>query len=688
MVATPSTQWIPSSRRNPCPVCERSKDGDCRISPEGDRVICHHPRELRPGEVVNGWAFTRNTSDDRAAHFVLDRPREASSRLRVVNGRKPAPVSTPVSITGPITLARLPEGVQLPDLNRERATYHYNDGQRTIRDTNRQGGKVLPFHREGNQAKAGAGPDPWPLYQQGLALAADGWVLELEGERCVGLAMAAGVVAISQPGHNHSPDSISARYRSLQDAGVPGVVYVSDHDAEGQRKAERCAAAAAAVGLPFLHLPASKVWPGIAEKGSIDDAPGTPAERLAAIEAAIATVLQADPLDLDALLGPAEEGKLRRPRKDKLTHALALVLPLRFNLLSNRIERNGEPIDGDFLGTLYLDLAETHGLDVAKDRGIDAAIRVARQNAYHPVRDYLENLKVCLSPEDWAALDLRCFGRDDPSGWGLRHLQRQLIGLVARAMRPGCELHTCLVLQSDLQGIGKSSLWKTLGGEWFSDSLGDLRDVREDRLQLHSAWIHEWGEIDTVMGKRESETLKRFLSCSRDDVRRPYGRGTEQLQRSCGIVGTTNRRDFIKDPTGNRRFPIIPITRVELGWIEDHRDAIWGSAMAAYRAGERWHYETEENAHLTVAAASFAAEDPLRDQLETWLEDHPNLEELPVAHALWGMGYGDRMRDREICRQVSTAFRSIGWSQTTSRRRYLLPNGERTDKATGWIRPT
>jgi hypothetical protein len=395
MVATPSTQWIPSSRRNPCPVCERSKDGDCRISPEGDRVICHHPRELRPGEVVNGWAFTRNTSDDRAAHFVLDRPREASSRppLRVVNDRKPEPAPQPAPISGPISLARLPEGVQLPDLNRERATYHYNDGQSTIRDTYRRVGKVLPFHREGNQAKAGAGPDPWPLYQQDHALAADGWVLELEGERCCGLAMAAGVVAISQPGHNHSPDSISARYRSLQDAGVPGVVYVSDHDDEGQRKAERCAAAAAAVGLPFLHLPASKVWPGIAEKGSIDDAAGTPAERLAAIEAAIASVLQADPLDLDALLGPAEEGKLRRPRKDKLTHALALVLPLRFNLLSNRIERNGEPIDGDFLGTLYLDLAETHGLDVAKDRGIDAAhlpgpaVRSAGDREVEPLED-------------------------------------------------------------------------------------------------------------------------------------------------------------------------------------------------------------------------------------------------------------------------------------------------------------
>jgi predicted P-loop ATPase len=211
--------------------------------------------------------------------------------------------------------------------------------------------------------------------------------------------------------------------------------------------------------------------------------------------------------------------------------------------------------------------------------------------------------------------------------------------------------------------------------------------VREDRLQLHSAWIHEWGEIDTVMGKRESETLKRFLSCSRDDVRRPYGRGTEQLHRSCGIVGTTNRRDFIKDPTGNRRFPIIPITRVELGWIEDHRDAIWGSAMAAYLAGERWHYETEENAHLTVAAASFAAEDPLREAIEAWAEDHPEVVETCSVRILQDLGYSDQLKDQQLRLKAGNALTALGWQRTPEKRRYKLPTGDRTDRTWGWLRP-
>lgn len=685
--------WIPSSKGNPCLVCDRTKDGDCRVSSDGERVICHHPRNLRPGELENGWAFTGNTEDGRAAHFVRDKPKDTSCRPagKVVPFRSAPPLPAPIA--GLIRLARLPEGAEVPDLNREKATYRYGPQQETRRNAASKVGKVKPYYLNGRQWVCGAGPAPWPLYQEDLAATADGWILELEGERCAGLAMAGGVVAISQPGHNLKPEAIEARYRRLQAAGVAGVVYVADHDQEGVRKAEMLATCAAAAGLPFRVLHAAEVWPGIPEKGSIDDAPGTPAEQVAAIEAAANRPQPSPepialPSVLDELLGPAEDGKLRRPRTDKLTAAVGLVLPLRYNLLTNRIEHNGETIHGDFLDCLYLDLAENHAIEVAKQRAIDAAKRVARLNAYHPVQDYLNGLGEQLTPEEWSALDVHCFGGEDPSGWGALHLQRQLIGLVARALDPGCELHTCLVLQSDQQGIGKSTFWKILGGTWFSDSLGDLRDVREDRLQLHSAWIHEWGEIDSVMGKRESETLKRFITSSRDDVRKPYGHGTEQLLRSCGLVGTTNRRDFIKDPTGNRRFPIIQVRTVNLDWVKENRDRIWGSAVASYRAHQPWHYSSQEALVVSAAAMDYAAADPLRDALESWAEDHPLMDELPIARILYDLPeYWERRRDRELMRQVGLALTSLGWAATGQRIRYLLPDGSRTDKASLWKRP-
>jgi predicted P-loop ATPase len=357
-----------------------------------------------------------------------------------------------------------------------------------------------------------------------------------------------------------------------------------------------------------------------------------------------------------AILQPKEEeantsiiqrSQRTRPPKDKLLAAMQEVLPLQLNLLTQRIELQGQPIPGDFLGTLHLHLAEEFKLDIGRENAADAAIVVAQRN----------------------------------------HLQRQLIALVARAMRPGCELHTCLVIHSDRQGVGKSQFWKVLGGEWFSDSLGDLQNLKDDLLTLHSAWIHEWGEIDRVLGKRESEAMKRFLSACQDDVRRPYARSVERLQRSCGIVGTTNRRDFIKDFTGNRRFPIISIKEVRSDWVAANRHKIWASAFVAYSSGSRWHYNHEEIEQINETARSFAAADPLLEHLEAVLDEHPTVKEVCVAQALVWMGRTEERRDQQLTRSLARCFQQLGWERGETRRRFPLSNGVQTDKTNGWIRP-
>lgn len=707
MTATPASHshWLPSSKQNPCPLCGRTKDGDCRVSADGQQVICHHPKDFERGTVIDGWAFTRNTRDGRAGHFTIDKPKEGSRLARVLPfPPKPlyqatGPCPKPAPISGPIELGSC-EPVEFDPSNRK---WRYSPSQATKREDSANGKSFRPHHLVSEQQwESGAGPDPWPAYRQADAIKAAGaWVMEAEGEKCADIIRAGGRVAISQPGHAHKVEQITERYQCLVDAGVLGIVYLEDNDQEGGKRSQQSQTAAAAVGLPLLVVPAAEVWPGLPEKGSIDDAPGSAAERVAALEVAIFAVLErqcelqteqpGQTEQLEALLGPEQDGRLRKPPKGLLTRVIETVVPLRFNQLTNRIENDGQAVDGDFLGTLYLQLAERYAIDVQKERAADAALLVSRRHCYHPVRLYLQDLEsrsIRLPAEDWAALDARVFGDAVSAGWKIVHLQRQLIAAVARAMQPGCEVHTALVLHSDQQGIGKSSLWKILGGAWFSDSLGDLKDLKEDRLQLHSAWIHEWGEIDAVMGKRDSETLKRFLSCSQDDVRRPYGRGTEQLKRSCVIVGTTNRRDFIKDPTGNRRFPIISIRQVNTWWIKEHRDAIWGSALAAYKAGDRWHYNDQEIAQINDAALAFAAEDPLRDQIETWAEDHPDVQEAPLARILPEAGCTPlgEPPDQKLVQRASTVMRSLGWRRADKKRRYLLPNGDRTDNTWGWLR--
>ncbi len=168
---------IVSSRRNPCPVCGRTKDSDCRISADELEVICHHPKNLRTGEVITGaddqaWAFTANTKDGRAGHFTLDKPREGAQRLprRSIQQRPAEPARTqPAPLPDrPPALARMtprePGG----------SPYRYGPTQLVKRVTLPDGDKAFyGFHLLDDKWEKGAGPgqdDPQGARRQPIPL--------------------------------------------------------------------------------------------------------------------------------------------------------------------------------------------------------------------------------------------------------------------------------------------------------------------------------------------------------------------------------------------------------------------------------------------------------------------------------------------------------------------------------------
>ena len=150
--------------------------------------------------------------------------------------------------------------------------YVYSSTQRTRRYVNRDGKKqVMPYVCHEGRCVFGQGEDFWPMFcthatQDWRPL----WALEFEGEECALHAAAAGYVAFSHPGHNHSRLPLQRRYGALRST-VCGLVYVADKDAVGRSKAEKCAQAADDVRLPFVVVHAGDVLEGLPAGGSIDD---------------------------------------------------------------------------------------------------------------------------------------------------------------------------------------------------------------------------------------------------------------------------------------------------------------------------------------------------------------------------------------------------------------------------------
>jgi len=63
------TRFIASSRHNPCPVCGRTKDGDCRILNDG-KVFCQTKANEQIGKESNGFRFAKSNDDGRTGTWI------------------------------------------------------------------------------------------------------------------------------------------------------------------------------------------------------------------------------------------------------------------------------------------------------------------------------------------------------------------------------------------------------------------------------------------------------------------------------------------------------------------------------------------------------------------------------------------------------------------------------------------
>lgn len=277
----------------------------------------------------------------------------------------------------------------------------------------------------------------------------------------------------------------------------------------------------------------------------------------------------------------------------------------------------------DFAGLRnYVEIA--YGI-TGKDKIADALSLTLHRNQYHPVKEYLEGLQWDGTPRaDTLLIDL--FGAED-SHYVRQAMRKMLVGAVARIYRPGVKFELVLTLVSVVQGTGKSSFFRALGREWFSDSFNAVKG-NASAEQLHGAWIMEIAELKGVR-RSDAETVKHFLSKQEDTYRPAYGHTTETYQRQTVFVATTNETEFLSDPTGARRFMPVMVKPVRLAhnarlkaFIEDPDEIgqVWAEALAMYRAGEKLYLDGSAEELAGRAQRAHSEQDERRGMVEAYLD--------------------------------------------------------------------
>lgn len=342
-----------------------------------------------------------------------------------------------------------------------------------------------------------------------------------------------------------------------------------------------------------------------------------------------------------------------------------------FNEFTQRVEKRkptpfgSEPgewtTDDDYLVGLWL--TQHCDLNIKSESYLVSGVAmVAHQQRFNPLLDWLDALPV------WDGVPrLNCFIADCIGCANTEYVQKVgryfMIGVIARALKPGCPMQYMPVLDG-VQGLGKSTFWRTLGGEWYEESPFKFGD-RDGYMNISGALIYEVAELDGF-NKAETSAVKAFITQQRDRYREPYARRPVDRPRRCVFVGTVNHNEYLKDSTGNRRFwPLTVEDEVDIELLKAIRLQLFAEALAAFKAGERWYPTRDEESQW------FAPEQEARLIVDGWLYpvkewlndvDQRMLREFTATQVATGACKIELSKvDRAQLTRVGNIMQQLGW---------------------------
>jgi predicted P-loop ATPase len=307
--------------------------------------------------------------------------------------------------------------------------------------------------------------------------------------------------------------------------------------------------------------------------------------------------------------------------------------------------------------TILTEFLQKAGLKrITRDTVRDAVNARARENAFHPVREYLDGLTWDGKPRVrvWMTTKLGAALSAYTQAVGTMFF----VSLVARVYEPGCKVDYMPVLEGP-QGAMKSAACAVLGGEFFSDCLPDVATGKDVAQHLRGKWVIEIGEMH-AMSRAESSQLKAFITRQVERYRPSYGRFEVVEPRQCVFIGTTNQATYLRDETGGRRFWPVKIGKINIDGLAEDRDQLFAEAVHLFRLGEPWWPDKQfEQDHIKPQQESRYEADAWQETIISYLAPQQKVTVGQVAkEALFieaaRIGTADQ-------RRITAIMERLGW---------------------------
>jgi predicted P-loop ATPase len=381
-------------------------------------------------------------------------------------------------------------------------------------------------------------------------------------------------------------------------------------------------------------------------------------------------------LGLDADFARNSEGQIVKDSQRNIKRAITLLgHELSYDEFADKILLDrAKPLEDREVNDLWLRIDEDYHFRPTFMFFEKVIKRLAWDNSFHPVKDYIASLQWDGEPriDTW----LRDYAGAEDSEYLRAVSSIVLIAAIRRIRTPGCKYDELLVLEGE-QGLNKSSALRALcpRSDWFSDDLPlNLNSQRMIESTL-GKWIIEAADL---AGKRKAEVeqLKATLSRQIDGpARLAYAHLPVERKRQFVAIGTTNSAAYLTDPTGARRFWPVRIARFDVQKILDNRDQLW--AEAAYRESQGESIRLAEELWPVAAV-----EQDARREIDPWegiIRNHLLTIEVStdgklrvVTEEIWqALGIQVERRDRYGSMRITEIMQRLGFVRSRVR-----PRGE------------
>lgn len=370
-----------------------------------------------------------------------------------------------------------------------------------------------------------------------------------------------------------------------------------------------------------------------------------------------------------------------------LEHDDSLGANVRFNVLRRKIEIIG----GQFKG-IEQETMPTKICNVIMDKyqlnlnrsDVEASLYLAAsKRMYDPVAEYLEPLVWDGKPRIATALRHYCNAVGNSAYIDIIS-RKFFIAAMARALRPGCQVDTTLVLHGK-QGGGKTTFVRELAKQPTDSAEGSKFHV-ETRLNIGDKdatmtatqnWLVELSELASIRGA-DIEATRAFLTNREDQIRLPYARTMANYPRRCVFVGTTNSNTPLVDAEGNRRFWTVSVGIVNVLALRADVDQLWAEAKYCFQQYEKvekdfearkawqWWLTAEEQTISDEENEIYKVDSPKSEQVMNWVESKKNLPiEISAYQLAQELGYDSKSAsEHNITMALNAAMKDLGWVRT------------------------